>query len=83
MQGTVNTDTPIDFKDFRVVLPETHWCTRPYRSCKKRSISTVVTTLVNKNSRWNSTRPQLRLREPVLRIDVATGRRRLRLLHQC
>jgi len=80
---TVNTDTPINFEDFRVVLPETCWCTRPYSSWRKRSTTTVVTTLVNNNSRWNSTRPQFHFREHVSRIDVETGQRHLRLLHQC
>jgi hypothetical protein len=79
----MNTDTPINFKDFRVVLPETHWCTRPCSSWKKRSITTVVTTLVNNNSRWNSTRPQFHFREHVPRIDVEIGRHHSRLLRQC
>jgi hypothetical protein len=70
-------------KESRLVAVKPYRCTRRCSSCQRRSIPTVVTTLVNNNSRWNSTRPQFHYRVPVLRIDVETGQRHLRLLHQC
>lgn len=70
-------------KESRLVAVKPYRRTRRCSSCQQRNTTTVVTTLVNNNSRWNSTRPQFHFREHVSRIDVETGRPRLRLLHQC